>query len=149
MIENDRKKFSQILFKLSNIYPKEITESLIDDYWDDLQGYNIESIKEAVKRFRRDSTSGFFPVSGLLLAYLKDINIYKNAQLPAPNPTAEDKLWGHYQCRLSIHLLKRKNKKRWAMADKPRWRYEWYKKHTDMPDYMLEELKKEIYINVP
>lgn len=158
MDQLDKMKFTQILHKLSNVYPKDITKDLLNAFWDALSGYHIDSVDEAVKHIISTKTDGFYPVPGEIIRVINQSNQYRNNLLSEPEPTEEDKLKGKYELQLIGHLsryakrrkiengkiIKQNPFKRWKKASNPIFRFEWFKKHTDMPEYMLKKLEEEL-----
>ena len=141
----DKPRFSKMMNKLSQFWTKDITDDLQEIWWSILKGYDIETIASACRIIisSRKKKEGY-PNPADIIETIR-INPSKmmtsNRLLSEPEPTEEDKLWGKYQCQLTKSLLKRSSTRRWKAAEKPKFRYEWFRSHTDMPEEMLNKIK--------
>lgn len=155
MNDDNKIEFGQMLYDLSETYSKNVTQKMIEEYWEHLSGYSFDEILNAKKQVVSDKTNGFYPVPGEFLEVLRSKHQY--IAIEQEETSEEDKLWGKYQSLLigclGRHYSKKswvkgiyrfkKSHRRWDMASNPTWRYEWFRKHTDMPEDMLNRVKNE------
>lgn len=107
MQNQDKGRLTLILNKLSELYPKDITEDLLEIYVAALEGYDIGRVARACMEYIKHET--FFPVPVKIIEYYDALSRDDDAlALPEPKPTADDIKRGRLLMRYSRHCLRTK-----------------------------------------
>ena len=81
MVESDRQEFVRIMHKLAEVFPRKLTDSLMDSYWSALTDWPIGRVVGGFKYINDTRTERKFPVPGEVYRA-----ILQAAKLSAYNP---------------------------------------------------------------
>ena len=106
MEKQDKGRLTLILNKMSELYPKDITEDLLEIYMVALDGYDIERVARACMEYIKHEK--FFPVPAKIIEYYNALPRDDQLALPEPAPTVEGIKRGRLLMRYSRHCLRTK-----------------------------------------
>jgi len=101
---DSKEEFAEIMTKLTIAFNVQASSSRTSIYWEELQGYSIERLRQSASEAIR--SCNMFPSISELIRFMPPPEEPK--LLTEPPPTQDELTYGQWQCRFAIWLMGKK-----------------------------------------